>query len=347
MSGYLTRFGRRVLWAGLAVGLVGCGQDVPDTAPALDAMAKTTAPSLPAVFHGRDIEAWLRAIGSLDAYERQSVAWAVAELGHGAATSEVDAALVRLVRDDDAGVQRAAMHAMDRLGRVPDGAWPSVVAAEARPPERPFARNAMVRQASDLLRTLGPVPLAALEDAISGDDVPPGVLVAYSKHEAREPRRIPLERLRGLADGVKGLDASAALQLLSEHGRGGQAHVHQVMLGAKDASMRTRAAAALGHAKALDLLRASLRHESSSVRYDAAMGLSVMGPAAAPAASDLLRIVAQEGRGAPRQGAIEALIAIGKPARPAIIKWITEQPDGPDGKRLRTIGQMMLIRIGD
>jgi hypothetical protein len=298
-------------------------------------MAKSAAPSLPALFQGRDLAAWLVVADSEDAHERAMAAWAFAELGH--KSTEIDEPLARLLGDETAAVKRAALHAIDRLARVPEGSWPHLLAASTD--------ETVGRMAAHLVRVHSPVPFEVLVEALETDTPAPGLLDRYAAHPERGGHQLPFERVETFAGSDDRVTWTVAYALLAERGEKGLVWLLRVLHEGPEAR-RYAAVSELARVKALELLRASLTYENERVRYWAARGIGYMGEAGVSATDALLALVGQDAV-APRQGAIEALVSIGKPAKPAIQEWIANHPDDATGKRLRTLGQMILIRIGE
>jgi len=79
-----------------------------------------------------------------------------------------------------------------------------------------------------------------------------------------------------------------------------------------------------GSGSALDALRAALRHEDARVRSQAARAIGYMGPDAAEAAPDLVRMLA---KGSDAREALNALREIGEAAVPHIQRLIGGDQD--------------------
>ena len=311
------------LGAGVLCGacLAGCGDDgpvMPDTSK--------TVPVVPQRYQRRTLDEWTSLPRDAAPEEKVAQAFALAALE----TKEpIRAApiLLRLLADDDASVRLAAVIASGRLA-PPSPRIAGILTGYLDDEDEPLRRHA--RKAVGALGEAAVQPLGEAAGLIPGTGEGASVRLRWAVLTALARVGAPAERL---ADAVQAIatdeqeDATLRRQAaltLAQLGATGATACAGWLTSDASAAMRDQAAAALGHAGA-DAARVLLPVLAGEDEVGAAVAAGVleeialrgsMGDATADAARALASALDREGP--VRFNAMDALVAIGAPARAAI-----------------------------
>lgn len=336
-----------LLWAGLALG--GCGDE-----PAMPDTSKTV-PVVPQQYQRRTLDDWVGLPTDAPPEQKVSQAFALAALE---TEDPIRAApiLLRLLSDQAPSVRLAAVVAAGRL------APPSARLAEVLVGFLDDADEPLRRHARAAVGALGAVAVEPLGKAAGIHGL---TLVGAALEERSERLRwaalTGLARIgapaEGLAIGVAtiattyGLDTSVgrqAMLTLARLGPRGASLSARFLDGTTETRWRDAAAAALAHAGA-DGVRALLPVVAADDEVGAAVAAGViqeialrdaMGETTAEAVRALVSALEREGP--VRHNAMDALIAIGRPARDAV-----EARKASADADLQTILELILEGIDD